>query len=121
MASIIGHSEVEAFAEERVNLPAAKAKKHREQVKALRERLERKIDDDPNFGRMPTAARAHAGARSRWRAMRSPNPAAMARRHRGRAIPPPRRGEPPCMAPEILAPAMDLARQLFAGFRYRLS
>ena len=50
MTSIIGHSEVEAFAEERVNLPAAKAKKHREQVKALRERLERKIDDDPNYG-----------------------------------------------------------------------
>ena len=50
MASIIGHGEVEAFAEERVNLPAAKAKKHRDQVKALRERLERKIDDDPNYG-----------------------------------------------------------------------
>ena len=50
MASFIGHGEVEAFAKERVNLPAAKAKKHREQVKALRERLERKIDDDPNYG-----------------------------------------------------------------------
>ena len=42
MAPIIGHSEVKAFAEERVNLPAATAKKHRAQVKALRERLERR-------------------------------------------------------------------------------
>ena len=47
MASFIGHGEVEAFAEERVNLPAAKAKKHREQVKALRERLDARSTTTP--------------------------------------------------------------------------
>jgi tRNA nucleotidyltransferase (CCA-adding enzyme) len=50
MASVIGHSEIKAFAEERVNLPRAVAQRHRDQVNALRARLERKIDADPNYG-----------------------------------------------------------------------
>lgn len=50
MASIVGHSEIKGFAEDRVNLSRARAQKHRDQVNALRERLERKIDADPNYG-----------------------------------------------------------------------
>ena len=33
MESIIGHNEIKAFAEDRVNLPSVTAKKHRDQVK----------------------------------------------------------------------------------------
>lgn len=48
--STVGHAEVKAFAEDRVNLSSEKAAKHRSQVKALRERLERKIEADSNYG-----------------------------------------------------------------------
>jgi tRNA nucleotidyltransferase (CCA-adding enzyme) len=50
VASIIGHKEIKDYADDRVNLPADKAAKHRAQVAALRERLERKIDADPDYG-----------------------------------------------------------------------
>ena len=67
MASIIGHSEIKAFAEDRVNLSAAAAKKHRDQVKALRERLERKIDDDLDYGLVKML---HAGSVAKGTALR---------------------------------------------------
>lgn len=50
MRSIVGHKEIKAFAERRVNLVPEKAAKHRAQVKALRERLEKKINADPDYG-----------------------------------------------------------------------
>ncbi len=50
MAFIIGHSEIKGFAEDRVNLSRAMAQKHRDQVNALRGRLDRKIDADPEYG-----------------------------------------------------------------------
>jgi len=68
MASIIGHSEVKAFAEDRVNLPPATAKKHRDQVKALRERLERKIDADPSYGLVKML---HAGSVAKGTALQN--------------------------------------------------
>jgi len=68
MASIIGHSEVSAFAEDRVNLAVATARKHRDQVKALRERLERKIDADPDYGLVKML---HAGSVAKGTALRS--------------------------------------------------
>jgi tRNA nucleotidyltransferase (CCA-adding enzyme) len=46
----IDHTAVRCFAEDRVNLPSETAAKHRGQVNGLRERLERKIDADPNYG-----------------------------------------------------------------------
>ncbi len=46
----IAHEDVEGFAEDRVNLPAADAKRHRDQVNGLRKRLEAKIDADPSYG-----------------------------------------------------------------------
>jgi hypothetical protein len=68
MAPIIGHSEVKAFAEDRVNLPTTTAKKHRDQVKALRGRLERKIDDDPDYGLVKML---HAGSVAKGTALRN--------------------------------------------------
>jgi hypothetical protein len=50
MTSVIGHREIKDFAEDRVNLPAKTATKHRDQVNGLRDRLKRKIDADPNYG-----------------------------------------------------------------------
>ena len=68
MAPIIGHNEIKAFAEDKVNLPAATAKKHRDQVTALRERLERKIDDDPSYGLVKML---HAGSVAKGTALRN--------------------------------------------------
>lgn len=50
MTPIIGHKEIKAYADGRVNLPADTATKHRAQVSRLRERLERKIEADPDYG-----------------------------------------------------------------------
>jgi hypothetical protein len=68
MASHIGHEEIKDFAEDKVNLPAATAKKHRDQVKALRERLERKIAADPNYGLVKML---HAGSVAKGTALRN--------------------------------------------------
>ncbi len=67
MAPIVGHSEIKAFAEDRVNLPAETAAKHRAQVKGLRERLERKIDADPEYGLVKML---HAGSVAKGTALR---------------------------------------------------
>jgi predicted nucleotidyltransferase len=68
MTAIVGHNEVKAFAEDRVNLPPATAKKHREQVNALRERLERKIADDPSFDLVKML---HSGSVAKGTALRT--------------------------------------------------
>jgi len=68
MESIIGHNEIKAFAEDRVNLPSVTAKKHRDQVKVLRERLERKIDADPAYGLVKML---HAGSVAKGTALRN--------------------------------------------------
>ena len=68
MAPIIGHSEIKTFAEDRVNLPPATAKKHRDQVKALRERLERKIAADAHYGLVKML---HAGSVAKGTALRN--------------------------------------------------
>lgn len=59
MASSVGHSEIKAFAEDRVNLPATKAATHRAQVDGLRDRLKKKIDADPAYG---VVKMLHAGS-----------------------------------------------------------
>lgn len=46
----ITHDTLASFAAERVNLPSADAQKYRKQVRNLREQLERKIADDPDYG-----------------------------------------------------------------------
>ena len=66
----ITHKDVQAFAEDRVNLPAADAKRHRDQVNGLRERLEVKIDADPNYG---LEKMLHAGSVAKGTALRTVN------------------------------------------------
>jgi Second Messenger Oligonucleotide or Dinucleotide Synthetase domain len=67
MASIIGHSEIKGFAEDRVNLSRAMAQKHRDQVNALRGRLDRKIDADPDYGLVKML---HSGSVAKGTALR---------------------------------------------------
>lgn len=45
----VGHRDLVRFAEEKVNLPKAKADEHRAQVNRLREKLEGYIEDHPDF------------------------------------------------------------------------
>lgn len=66
----IGHAEVKTFCTNRVNLPKENANKHRAQVKTLRERLERKIDDDPSFDLVKML---HAGSVAKGTALRTVN------------------------------------------------
>jgi len=70
MAPILGHSEIKAFAEDRVNLPADSAAKHRAQVKALRERLEKKIGAHPDYGLVKML---HAGSVAKGTALQNVN------------------------------------------------
>lgn len=64
----ISHDDVRAFAEDRINLPASDAERHREQVNRLRERLQAKIDEDPNYGLIKML---HAGSVAKGTALRS--------------------------------------------------
>lgn len=68
--SHITHRDIQAFAEDRVNLPKAQADKHRAQVRGLRERLERKIDDDPSFDLVKML---HSGSVAKGTALRTVN------------------------------------------------
>lgn len=68
--SEIGHREVKAFAVERVNLPKETADKHRAQVTALRDRLQKKINDDPSFDLVKML---HAGSVAKGTALRTVN------------------------------------------------
>jgi hypothetical protein len=67
MAPIIGHADIKAFAEDRANLPRPKAQQHRDQVNALRERLDRKIDADPDYG---VVKMLHSGSVAKGTALR---------------------------------------------------
>jgi len=68
--SEIGHWEIKAFAAERVNLPKAKADEYRAQVRGMRERLEKKISDDPNFDLVKML---HSGSVAKGTALRTIN------------------------------------------------
>lgn len=68
MAPIIGHNELKAYAEDRVNLPAETAATHRGQVNGLRDRLQRKIDADPDYGLVKML---HAGSVAKGTALRN--------------------------------------------------
>jgi hypothetical protein len=45
----VGHAEIAAFAEERVNLPRDKAEEHRAQARRLRDKLEAFLHEHPDF------------------------------------------------------------------------
>lgn len=70
MPPIIGHDQVESFAQERVNLPPDTAAKHRNQVKGLRERLEAKIKAQPDYALVKML---HAGSVAKGTALRDVN------------------------------------------------
>lgn len=64
----IGHGDVVTFAEDRVNLPAATAQRHRDQVNALRKRLEAMIDADPTYALVKML---HSGSVAKGTALRT--------------------------------------------------
>ena len=66
----VTHQNVGSFAEDRVNLPAADAQRHRDQVNGLRARLETKIDADPDYGLIKML---HAGSVAKGTALRAVN------------------------------------------------
>jgi len=68
--ALVRHAEVKTFCTNRVNLPKETADKHRAQVKALRERLERKIAIDPSFDLVKML---HAGSVAKGTALRTVN------------------------------------------------
>lgn len=68
--SEILHNSIAAYAADRVNLPSDEAKKHREQVSGLRDRLSKKIADDPAYGLIKSL---HAGSVAKRTALRTVN------------------------------------------------
>lgn len=66
----VTHEDVVTFAEDRVNLPADDAQRHRDQVNRLRERLESKIKADPGYGLVKML---HAGSVAKGTALRTVN------------------------------------------------
>ena len=70
MVTYVGHEQIKAFADERVNLAPATAAKHRAQVTGLRERLEGKIAADPDFGLVKML---HAGSAAKGTALQDVN------------------------------------------------
>lgn len=66
----ITHADVRAFAEDRVNLPATDAQRHRDQVNRLRERLEAKIKATDGYGLVKML---HAGSVAKGTALRTVN------------------------------------------------
>lgn len=66
----IDHQDIAQFAADKVNLPPAKAKEHREQVNRLRNRLEAKIAEDPDFSLVKML---HAGSVAKGTALRTVN------------------------------------------------
>ena len=69
MSKII-QTEVRQFVVDRINLPKDIADKHRKQVNSLREKLEKKIKDDPSFNLVKML---HAGSVAKGTALRTVN------------------------------------------------
>lgn len=68
--SAVGHTEVVAFAADKVNLPRDTANKYRAQVNGLRDRLEAKIKVDPSFDLVKML---HSGSVAKGTALRTVN------------------------------------------------
>ncbi len=64
------HRDLVKFADQVVNLPAEQVRKHRKQVNALRDRLARKIADDPDFALVKML---HSGSVAKGTALRTIN------------------------------------------------
>jgi tRNA nucleotidyltransferase (CCA-adding enzyme) len=68
--SEISHENIAAYAANRVNLPSDEAKRHRDQVSGLRDRLAKKITADPTYGLVKSL---HAGSVAKGTALRTVN------------------------------------------------
>lgn len=66
----IEHRAIAAFVAEKVNLPRDKAQQHRDQVKSLRNRLEKKIEEDPDYALVKML---HAGSVAKGTALKTVN------------------------------------------------
>ena len=66
----IAHADIRSFAEARVNLPSDSARRYREQVNRLRERLAEHIADNPGFALVKML---HAGSAAKGTALRTIN------------------------------------------------
>lgn len=64
----VSHDVVAAFARDRVNLPSADAQRYREQVRNLRDQLEKKINADPDYGLVKMV---HSGSVRKGTALRT--------------------------------------------------
>jgi len=64
----IEHSQIAQFAADRVNLPTVTARGHRQQVNRLRDRLQAKIMDDPDFSLVKML---HAGSVAKGTALKT--------------------------------------------------
>lgn len=70
MSSHVTHSDIKAFAETKVNLPAADAQTYRDQVNRLRDRLKKHIDENPGFALVKML---HAGSVAKGTALKTVN------------------------------------------------
>ena len=77
--SLIAHAEIRYFAESRVNLRAESARRYREQVNRMRERLAEHIADNPGFALVKML---HAGSVAKGTALRTINDLDAARVHK---------------------------------------
>jgi tRNA nucleotidyltransferase (CCA-adding enzyme) len=68
--SEVEHPAIASFAADRVNLPRDKAQKHRDQVRGLRTRLEKKISEDPDYALVKML---HAGSVAKGTALKTVN------------------------------------------------
>lgn len=66
----IKHKTIRDFAAAKVNLPREEAQKHRDQVNGLRDRLKKKIDEDPDFALVKML---HAGSVAKSTGLRNIN------------------------------------------------
>lgn len=66
----INHKTISDFAGAKVNLPRLDAQKHRDQVNSLRDRLEKRIEDDPDFSLVKML---HAGSVAKSTGLRNIN------------------------------------------------
>jgi tRNA nucleotidyltransferase (CCA-adding enzyme) len=64
----IDHGHIAQFAVDKVNLPAVKAQEHRDQVNRLRERLQAKINENPDFSLVKML---HAGSVAKGTALKT--------------------------------------------------
>lgn len=82
--SEVSHADIARFAADRVNLAADKAQHHRDQVNRLRDRLEKKIKEDPDYALVKML---HAGSVAKGTALRTVNDLDVAVYVRADAVP----------------------------------